>query len=192
LLAALASAPLAVASLARADEAAPYPQRPKFQVALGLGTSLDRRAPDRPNHPVSAFFFAAGLGDGGVGVELRTFANGATFTQVTRLALEVVLVLRPLEPKLQARPGYLGRVLRAIALDLGPSVERVSMGPASARRYGLMLGAHLDFPVGPAGASKEMRLRLGARRLHAGTVTLGDIRVEDSALELYGQLAFVF
>jgi hypothetical protein len=178
------------ASSARADET--WPARPKFQVALGLGASFRNDPNLHPDRPMSAFFFAAGLGDGAVGLDLRAFANGATFTQVTRLAVELVAVLRPMEPTMRGRSGYLVRVLRAASLDIGPSVERVSLGPASARRYGLMFGAHLDFPVAPEGVSKELRLRLGVRRLRAGETTLGDIPVNDSALELYGQLAFVF
>jgi hypothetical protein len=37
-----------------------------------------------------------------------------------------------------------------------------------------------------------MRVRLGIRRLRAGDALLRDVRVADSSLELYGQLAFVF
>jgi hypothetical protein len=191
LLTVLALAPVAPAARA-ADEAA-FVARPKFQVAMGMGASLDRNAPNRsPGRPITAFFFAGGLGDGGVGLELRAFANGANFSQVTRLALELAFVLRPLEPMFRDHDDYGARILRAASLDIGPSVERVSLGPAATRRFGLMVGAHFDMPVGPAGAGKEMRVRLGVRRLRAGSAVLGDIEVADSTLELYAQLAFVF
>jgi hypothetical protein len=187
-------APLVLALLAVSTPArAVNPERPKFQVALGLGASVDHNLPNpHPDRPISAFFFAAGLGGGGLGLDLRAFANGATTVQVTRLAVELVLALRPFEPWTRDRTGYRARVLRAASIDLGPSVERVALGPVSARRTGLMLGAHLDFPVGEEGLSKEMRVRAGVRRLRAGSVILGDVLVEDSSLELYGQLAFVF
>jgi hypothetical protein len=182
-------APFALGSPARADS----PERPKFQVALGLGASLDRNLPNpTPDRPISAFFFSAGLGAGVVGVDLRAFANGATTAQVTRLALELAVVLRPAEPWMRGRTGYVPRVLRAASLDIGPAVERVARGPISARRTGVMIGAHVDLPVAAEGLSKELRFRLGVRRLRASNATLGDIPVEDSTLELYGQLAFVF
>jgi hypothetical protein len=192
-LAALALASVAVVPLARADDGPRPPSRPKFQVALGLGASVDHNEPNpTPDSPIPSFFFAAGLGDGSLGLEARAFANGATGTQITRLAGELVAVLRPFDRAMRERPSYGARVLRAASIDVGPSIERVSRGPLSARRFGVMFGGHLDLPVGPPGMSKEMRVRLGARRLRAGHATLADIRVDDSALELYGQLAFVF
>jgi hypothetical protein len=184
---------LALASAARAHDGSIGWIRPKFQVALGLGASIDKNPPNpHPDRAISAFFFAAGLGDGGIGLELRAFANGATATQVTRLAVEPTFVLRPFEPALRLRESYGARVLRGAAVDLGPSIERVSLGPLSARRFGVMFGAHADLPVAEAGVSKEMRIRLGVRKLHAARVTLGGTAVDDSALELYAQLAFVF
>jgi hypothetical protein len=191
LLTVLALAPVAPA--ARAADQPAFVARPKFQVAMGMGASLDRNAPNlTPGRPITAFFFAAGLGDGGVGLELRAFANGAHFMQVTRLALELAFVLRPLEPMFRDHDDYGARILRGASLDIGPSVERVSLGPAATRRFGLMVGAHFDMPVGPAGAGKEMRVRLGVRRLRAGHAGLGETEVGDSTLELYAQLAFVF
>jgi hypothetical protein len=187
---ALALGPLAVPSLGRADEP---PPRPKFQVALGLGASLDRNAPNpTPDRPITSFFFTAGLGDGGLGVDLRAFANGATAMQVTRLAVELIAVLRPLEPWQRGRDGYAPRVLRSASLDLGPSMERVSQSRFSDRRFGLMLGAHVDLPFTVAPTPSELRLRLGARHLRAATATVGDTPVTDTLLELYAQLAFVF
>jgi hypothetical protein len=180
---------LALAGPARAQEI--WYQRPKAQVAVGMGASLDRNAPNpRPGRPVSAFFFGVGLGDGLLGLDLRSFANGASQTQIGRLSLELVAVLRPLSRL--AREGYGFRVLRTASVDVGPAVERVSLAQVSDWRTGLLLGAHADLPIGPAGVPKELRLRLGVRRLLAAQGTVSNIPVKDSTVEIYGQLAFVF
>jgi catechol 2,3-dioxygenase-like lactoylglutathione lyase family enzyme len=166
-------------------------QRPKVQVAVGLGASVDDNAPNpHPGRPLSAFFFAVGIGDGLVGLELRSFANGATNMQMGRLSGELVGVVRPLARV--AREGYGFRVLRTAAADVGPGVERDSLALDSDWRAGVSLGAHADLPIGPAGAAKELRLRLGVRRLVATRGSVGGIPVKDSTVELYGQVAFVF
>jgi hypothetical protein len=187
-------APLVLALLAGSARAQPAPvPRPKLNVALGLGASLDRNTPNpKPDRPITSFFFAAGLGDGAIGLDLRSFANGATAMQITRLAVELAAVLRPFEPWQRGRDTYLARVLRAASVDVGPSLERVSRGRYAGRRFGVMLGGHLDFPIGDSGQPRELRLRIGARHLRAGSITIGDDPVSDSTLELYGQLAFVF
>jgi hypothetical protein len=188
----LAALVLALSAPSAWAQPAPVP-RPRLNVALGLGASLDPNTPNpTPDRPITGFFFAAGLGDGGIGLDLRSFANGATAMQITRLAVELVAVLRPLEPWQRGRDGYAARVLRAASLDLGPSLERVSRGHYAGRHFGLMFGGHLDFPIGDAGQPRELRLRVGARHLHAGSITIGDDTVSDSTVELYGQLAFVF
>jgi catechol 2,3-dioxygenase-like lactoylglutathione lyase family enzyme len=179
---------LALPSTARAQDF--WRERPKVQVALGLGASFDGNAPNpHPDHPVSAFFFGLGIGDQLLGLDLRSFANGATQMQLGRISLELVGVIRPLAP--MAREGYGYRVLRSASVDLGVGVERASVAQTSDWRTGLLLGAHGDLPIGPE-ALKELRLRLGVRRLFAGTGSVSDIPVQDSTVELYGQVAFVF
>lgn len=180
---------LALPSTARAQDF--WRERPKVQVALGLGASFDGNAPNpHPDRPLSAFFFGVGIGDELLGLDLRSFANGATQMQLGRLSLELVGVLRPVV--VLAREGYGYRVLRSASVDLGVGVERDSVALDSDWRAGLLLGAHFDLPIGPAGATKELRLRLGVRRLFAGSGSVGDISVKDSTVELYGQAAFVF
>src|SRR5205814_943925 len=142
-----------------------------------------------PDRPLSAFYFGLGIGDGLLGLELRSFANGATQMQLGRLSLELVAVARPLARL--TREGYGFRVLRTAGLALGPGLERASVSMQSGWRAGALLGAHLDLPIGPA-APKELRLRLGARRLVATHTSVADIVVKDSTVELYGQVAFVF
>jgi hypothetical protein len=180
---------LAIAAPARAEDF--WLERPKVQVAMGMGASIDHNAPNpHPGRPLTAFFFAVGIGDGLLGLELRSFANGATQMQLSRLSLELVGVVRPLAGV--AREGYGYRVLRTASADLGAGVERAAVSQDYDWRTGLVLGAHADLPIGPAGAPKELRLRLGARRFLAGAGAVSAIGVKDSVVELYGQLAFVF
>jgi hypothetical protein len=165
--------------------------RPRFQVAVGMGASLDPSSGNpHPDRPISSFFFAAGLGAGKFGFDLRSFANGAAKVQVTRLSVELVGVIRPLV--FLQRDDYLFRVARTASLDVGPSFERVSKDVTAAWRAGAMLGTHVDLPIGYADAAKELRVRLGLRRMFGTNTALTGIPVGDSALELYAQLAFVF
>jgi hypothetical protein len=165
--------------------------RPRFQVAVGMGASFDPSSGNpNPDRPISSFFFTAGLGAGRFGFDLRSFANGATKLQVTRLSLELVGVIRPLV--FLRREAYLVRVARTASLDVGPSFERVSKEVTAAWRAGTVLGTHLDLPLGYADAGKELRVRLGLRRMFGTRTALTGIPVSDSVLELYGQVAFVF
>jgi hypothetical protein len=166
--------------------------RPKFHVAIGLGASIDRAAGNpHPERPISAFFFGAGLGDGLFGFDLRSFGNGATKVQVTRLSLEAVFVLRPFA-LLPRRDDYLARVLRTASLDVGPCLERVAKDVKSDWRSGPVLGTHLELPLGYGDASKELRVRVGLRSMYGTGTSLTGMPVSNSDVELYGQLAFVF
>jgi hypothetical protein len=165
--------------------------RPKFQVAVGMGASFDSNLARTETIRVPSFFFAAGLGAGLLGLEVRSFANGATNQQVSRLSLELVGVLRPLV-LFPERPEYLWRVLRTVAVDAGPAYERCALGMASEPRLGVSLGGHVDFPIGATGLTKEVRVRVGARRMVGATADLEALAVHDSTVELFGQLAFVF
>jgi catechol 2,3-dioxygenase-like lactoylglutathione lyase family enzyme len=177
-----------IASPARAQDF--WRERPKVQVALGLGASFDDATPNpHPDRPVSAFFFTVGIGDRLLGLDFRSFANGATQTQLGRLSLELVGVFRPFA--VLDRAGYGYRVLRSASFDLGTGLERDSLAQSEDWRVGLLLGLHADLPIGPP-AEKELRLRLGARRLVAGSGTVAAVAVKDSTVELYGQVAFVF
>jgi hypothetical protein len=185
---------LALVAFAPLAQAAPdLLTRPKFQIAVGLGASIDRAAPNpHPDRPLTSFFFGAGLGAGLLGFDLRSFANGASKVQVTRLSLELVAVVRPLVLAMSDSEHYLARVARSASLDLGPAFERVSQAAAADWRQGVLLGAHVDLPVGTPGSAKELRLRLGGRRMIGTTASLSDTPIVDTTVELYGQLAFVF
>jgi hypothetical protein len=185
---------LALAALEGA--AAAQPQygavwRPKFQVAVGMGTSLDSNLGGDRTIRVPSFFFSAGVGAGLFGLDLRSFANGASNVQVSRLSVEVVGVARPFV-LLHDAGGYGSRVLRTVGVHAGPAYERVSLGMAVKPRLGAALGVHVDFPIGAPNLGKELRIRVGARRMVGAEADLDDVAVRDSKVELYAQLAFVF
>jgi hypothetical protein len=173
-------------------QAADLLHRPKVHVAVGMGASFDKGSPNpTPDRPITAFLFTLGIGDHLLGLDLRSCANGATQMQVSRLSGELVGVGRPLVLLLD-RPGYGYRVLRTASLDLGLGIERVSIALQSDWRFGVVAGSHIDLPLGPEGTGKELRLRLGVRRLVATKGTIGSLTTRDTTLEAYGQLAFVF
>jgi hypothetical protein len=166
--------------------------RPRFQVAIGLGLSVDRAAA-HPDGGLPAFFFSAGLGDGIAGLELRSFANGATQQQVIRLSFDLVGVLRPLALAFPAPSSYGARVLRSVGVGVGPGLEIATYNRRTDRRTGLVTGAQLDLPFGGPGGASEVRLRLGFRRFLGGKITFDQgHQVGDTVVEVYGQLAFVF
>lgn len=188
----LLAAPARAQSVQSDDPGPDLYRRPRFSLAVGLGASIDHTAGNpRPDQPQPAFFFTAGLGDGLFGLDLRSFGNGATKVQVTRVSLEAVLALRPFA-LLAPRVDYPTRVVRTLSLDVGPCLERVAKDVKSAWRSGPVIGTHVDLPLGYADAAKELRVRLGLRHLSASTATLTSMPVTNSDLELYGQLAFVF
>lgn len=189
---ALTRASLLVAALVIAAPAVAAP-RPKFQVAVGMGASQDRTMPDPPPHTLmTAFFFSGGVwGDAPAGLDVRLFANAAPTARVNRIAGELVLAARPMAVALPDSNAYGARVLRTVSADVGPALERVNKGFDSARRLGLVLGAHVDLPIGPS-IEKELRLRLGFRRMLARTVTVGDLSVGDSEWELFAMVGVVF
>ena len=188
----LVAASLFAAGMARADEVS-LTVRPRFQVAVGMGASIDRAPPNpTPGRPLPAFFFSAGLGDGFWGADVRSFGNGASQSQVSRLSLEIVAAVRPLVLVVGAREGYLFRVARSLSVTVGPAYEHVSQRFNADGRLGAVLGAHVDLPIGYATARKELRVRLGARRMFGAHGQLKELRVGDSTLELAAQLAFVF
>ena len=167
--------------------------RPMFDVALGMGASIDRGAPNpHPDLPIPSFFFSGGLGAGMWGLELRSFANGASTQQINRVSLELLGVVRPFAPLGRGNDAYPWRVLRTLAVQLGPAAEHVSFSVYEDWRDGAALGGHCDLPIGPPGEAKELRVRLGVRRMLGSTGTITMMHVGDSALELYAQAAFVF
>jgi hypothetical protein len=182
--------PVLLLLVATPARAADLLHRPKVHLAVGLGASFDRNPPNpTPDRPLTAFLFTLGVGDALLGLDLRSCATGASQRQLSRLSGELVGVVRP--GVLLDRPGYGYRVLRTASVDLGAAIERVSVSLDSDWRKGLVLGAHVDLPIGPP-TGKELRLRLGVRRLIATQGEIAGVPARDTTLEVYGQAAFVF
>jgi hypothetical protein len=178
--------------------------RPVFDVAVGMGVSFDNVGlSDHRTVAVPSFQVLAGAGEGLLGFEARLFssaadgryhqmANGVNDMAVDRLGVDAMLALRPLYPRHAEDHAWLGRTLRALTLEVGFGGESDSLSQKSGRRYGLVVGGHVDVPLTPATDPSELRLRLIARRLVADTRTVGTTPVSDTRGELFGALAFVF
>ncbi len=182
-----------LALLTLATPRAQAQDRPKLTAGIGMGMSIDRAAPNpRPDTPIPSFFALGGVGAGLVGGEVRAFANGARGDQITRVTGELVLALRPLAFFRAVDTRYAVRVARTVAIDAGVAYERVSRGIPTAHRPGVVVGGHFEMPIGHATSPKELRLRLGGRKMFGGKVTIADNQVGNSAYELFGMLVVVF
>ena len=151
---------------------------------------------------VPSFQVQAGVGEGPLGFELRLFssaadgryhqANGASEAAVNRLGVDLMLAWRPLSRARAADLGFVGRMLGSLTADVGLGVENASSSQKAGLRRGLVVGAHLDFPLTPITDASELRVRLVARRLVAGQAGVGATTVSDSRGEALGALVFVF
>jgi hypothetical protein len=177
------------------------PTRPRLNVALGMGASFESAglSPAR-TALVPAFFATGGVGDDWpVGVEASVFSSSSSGrfaspdTAVDRLALGLIGVVRPFLWSLAPGDGrYVARVARALGLELGLGVERDGTTVRAGSRVAFQGGARVELPLSPAPATKELRVRLAARRMQGfytprvGTVGVGD------GFELYAALVSVF
>ena len=188
---------------ARAES--PAPTRPRIEVAVGVGASLDDGGlKEAQGAAVPSFFVMGGFGSGVVGFDLALFANSAngryhepSIIPVDRLSMEGVVVVRPLAELWLSDWRYGMRIARTIALDLGLGVERASRlarAPEAVYRVGSLIGLHVDVPLTPRTASRELRLRLALRRFYgASRVTFPDGEpVTDTRGEVFAALAAVF
>ena len=194
------AAGIAWAPRAHADPAA----RPRFEVALGMGASLDDAGLRTSGaSPVPAFFVMAGFGSGVVGIDLGLFTNSANGrfrapnVPVDRLGLDAMLVVRPGVRLARDDRRYGARVARAAAIDLGLGYERdsrITRGPEAVDRFGLRLGAHIDIPLTAASDTSELRLRLAVRRFVGAAKQSfpGGDPAPDTSGEVFAALAAVF
>jgi len=192
------SSPLALPAPAEA----PSVDRPRLSLALGMGVSFDDTGfSPRRTAAVPSFFALGGFGDGFVGIDFGLFASTATGrfrnpdAPVDRLGLDAMLVLRPVAHGVGADDKrWVLRVLRAAALEVGAGYERDGHGASADQRFGFRLGGRLEFPLTAASDPSQLRLRLAARHLSAGTKATGaaDTPVRDTVAELYAALAVVF
>lgn len=178
-------------------------ERPRFEVAIGMGISVDNPGlSDGRTVKVPSFQVQAGVDEGPLGFELRLFsssadgryrqANGAGEMAVNRVAVDLMIAWRPLNSVRAADSGSIPRLVRSLTAEVGPAFENVISSQTTATRRGFVFGAHLDFPLTPATDGSELRIRLSARRLLAGRATVGATPVSDSRGEVIGALAFVF
>jgi hypothetical protein len=175
--------------------------RPRLTIAIGMGATFESTGlvPAR-TEPVPAFFATGGVGaDWPVGVELGAYASSASGRfmnedqPLDRLALAAMGVVRPGAWPLALDDGRYGaRCLRALGVELGLGIERDGTTVRAGSRWGLHTGARVELPLGPAGARKELRLRLGARRFQGFyTPQVGLVTVEN-AFDIYAALVSVF
>jgi hypothetical protein len=189
-----------VAAQAQAQDAG----RPRLIAAIGMGTSIDRTGYVGNTETVPAFFATGGVGaDWRVGAELAAFASEASgrfagpATPIDRLALAAIGVVRPAAWMIAADNGAYGaRLLRGAGVELGLALERDGTTVRAGSRYGLHLGARLDIPLGPAGQTSELRLRLAVRHMEGFytpriTINGADVPVGNST-ELYAAIVTVF
>jgi hypothetical protein len=206
---------IAVPASAAATEADPN-GRPRIEVAVGMGASVDDTGLASSGlTAIPSFFAMGGFGGGMFGLDASVFASSAIGryrtpnVPVDRLGVDGMLVIRPAADFRAGVQRYGYRVIRALALQAGlgyERVNRVAQGYEEGDRWGIRLGAHLDLPLVPAtsagalsavaagAAGGELRLRLAVRRLiGVGTSTLPDgTVVPDSRAELFAALAVVF
>jgi hypothetical protein len=197
----------AAAAPAWAQQAAELPSRPRIELAVGMGASVDGGGPTKaPAVAVPSFFVMGGFGSGTLGFDLTVFANSANgryrepdFIPVDRLGLQGIVVVRLAA---EARPDdqrYRMRVARTLAIDLGVGVERASRlarVPETVNRLGTLIGLHADIPLTPSTSANasELRLRLAVRRFFgASQVAFPDGEVvSNTSGELFAALAAVF
>ena len=183
-------------------------------MSAAVGVSVDNHGiGDGRNVLVPSFAAQGGIGEGLLGFEARLFASEAAgrFSSpnptpggkpvadvgADRQAVDVMLAVRPLcgwgAPE---DHDWTARFVRALALELGLAVERVSVGTVAVFRTGLVTGAHLDLPLARTLDGSELRLTVAARRMVAGrqTITIGSApsSVGDSRLEAFSGLAVSF
>ena len=189
------SAPAVVAEAPKATEARHRHTRPAFLVAVAMGASIDSSWSASTQTFVSPTFAATlEFGDGPLGFGLRLLSSQASGRGADsgpdRLALDAMAAVRPWGTRRAAETLPWGsRALRTVTLDVGLAVERISKDAASDMRGGPVFGGHADLPLTAAAGDGELRLRLGVRRMLAGTRPLGTGQAGDSTEAFAGLVA---
>jgi hypothetical protein len=186
------------------------PNRPRFDVAVGMGMSFDSTGlVDGRTVAVPAFQVSGGVGAQTVGFEARLFstqASGRYFRTVAgsdgvatkvdmaadRLALDVMVALRPFASKHPGDTRWFRRAQHSVTINLGLAGENVSVAQKSVKRVGAVAGIHVDVPLTPASLANELRFRLAVRRMFAGSSQAGPVQVGDSREDVFAALVAVF
>jgi hypothetical protein len=179
--------------------------RPRFEMAVGLGASFDSTGlVDGRTVGIPAFEVLGGIGQSWVGFEARllsneaagryhALSNGVADMAIDRLAVDLMVALRPFASYGRGSADRYGlRVLRSFTLAVGEATERASSGGPPLYRLGAVVGGHLDVPLTPARQASELRLRLSARRMFGDRGTLGSQSVSDTKAEVMAGVAVVF
>lgn len=178
--------------------------RPRFSVAVGMGSIFDSAGFPDGRHAIPAFFALGGAGDGWFGVDFLVFASSASGrffgdaeNPVDRLAMDGFSVWRPAGRFRPGDRGYGMRVLRTIGAEVGVGVERDGRRDSSGSRFTIHTGARIELPLTPVAESSELRLRLAVRRdFGLFTPNLGTAGaltpVGETPLDVYAALALVF
>jgi hypothetical protein len=211
--ASLPAGPLLAPTVAATTEKAPPPvARPRFSVAAAVGISIDNQGiADGRNVAVPSFSVQGGIGQDVLGFDARLFASEAagqfsTPSQVAadrnapiadvgadRQAADLMMALRPFARWERQRLDWPARFVRALTVDVGAAVERVSIGAQTVQRIGAVLAAYADLPLTPADDTSALHLRLAARRMlgtHADVA--GAKQIGDTRAELLAGLAVIF
>jgi hypothetical protein len=200
----LAPLPVETPGLADSTPAPIVVTRPRFSVAIGLGSTFDDAGFTDGRHAIPAFFAVGGAGDGLLGVDFLAFASSASgrfqaqdASPVDRLGMDAFGVLRPAGRFRSNDRRYGMRVLRTLAAELGLGLEREGRRDSSGSRFAIHTGGRFELPLTPATDASELRLRLAVRRdfgLFTPSLdgTNGVTAVGDTGLELYGALALIF
>ena len=93
-------------------------------------------------------------------------------------------------------PRYRARLARGAAVEVGLALERDGNTIRAGSRLGLHLGGRVDIPLGPAGGTSELRLRLAVRRMEGFytpriSVNEAVLSIGDS-VETYAALVSIF
>jgi hypothetical protein len=154
--------PLLVAAPVAAEErGASQLVRPTVTIFAGAGGALEGDE-DRSLRPL--YLLGLGLGGRRAGVELRALSNGPPYGFPGRAGADVTLVVRPLaifRPEWEARGGF------SLGLAAGVGLDQLWSGSRLEGRPGLVLGAHVDLPLGARDGTPAFFARVGARRLFA-------------------------
>ena len=174
-----------------------------------MGVSLDSTGfIDARTVAVPAFQVQLGVGEEFLGFELRLFSTQASGryhrraaaqtmlapvdAPADRLALDVLLAVRPLAPIYSGDPRWGSRVLRSVTVEVGAAGENATTGTPAVVRVGAVLGFHVDFPLVPPDPGSVLSLRITGRRMAARRAYAGTTAVTDTTGELFGGLALSF
>ncbi|MEO5769343.1 MAG: hypothetical protein ABIS92_13410 [Polyangia bacterium] len=178
-------------------------------MGVGMGVSLDSTGlVDSRTAAVPAFQVQLGVGEEFLGFELRLFSTQAsgryhqraasltmlspTDAPVDRLAMDVLLAVRPFSAIYRGDPRWSSRVLKSVTVNVGAAGENAAAGNWAVARFGSVFGFHVDLPVVPQNSASGLSVRITGRRMAARQAYVAMTTVTDTVGELFGGLALSF